>query len=362
MLKKVLLGLSIVCGAFMLFFLDGLIGQPARSKEKYIKPESKDSYNEYGLPNGVELSEELIFSNDEVVCYTDRIFKHFVADGDSPGDIAKACDNISAGIQGIDHFIIIPVPSRIMYEDGFEEDKEEYEQFVSGLKSSILKEWMMLDVKECFDTHPDENLYYRTHDSITLLGGLYSANALVDSLGGEPLSRDKFQTFQYNSEYGSLYVNWMRSSDLTATQRERMSEMAPDPIYSYAINGRTFNEVLYKSETDSYERPAILMSSVAGGEAIGSGFLRAVIDGEGRSFPGSIAFIVGDSSADKIAPYLAYYYDTVCVIAINGEDDIRSTVSKLRMDYETADFIWAQNAGKMGERAYSKVLNSFREE
>lgn len=359
MLKKFLLGFSIVCGACTLFLLDGLISQPTRSNEKNQKAEKKDLYNEYGLPIGEELSDTLIFSNDKVVCYTDRIFNRFQTGENSVENTVQMCVNISNQIQAIDQFVILPIPSRIIYENGYEGDKAEYDRFVTELKSDIAKDWTLLDVRDCFDDHANENLYYRTGDSITLLGGLYAANELVDSLGGETLSRGKFQTFQYNSKYGSLYLGWLNSNELIDTQRDQMSEMVPDPVYSYAINGCDFDEVLYKTETDSYERPAILMSSVVGGEAIGNSYLRAVIDGEGRSFPDSIAFLVGDSVAGKIAPYLAYYYDTVCVIAISGEDNVQNTVNKLRANYDTAHLIWAQDAAKMGDPAYNKALHQF---
>lgn len=362
MVKKLLLVISIICGACMLFFLDGLISQPSKMHEKNRKSESKDLYNEYGLLNGEELSDTLIFSNDEVVCYTDRIFRHFQTGENSANITGQICENIAKQMSEMDHFIIMPIPSRIIYENGYEEDKAEYDRFVTELKSNISKDWILLDITECFDNHSDEYLYYRTDDSITLLGGLYIANELIEVLGEVPLSKDEFQTFQSNSTYGNLFGLWVNNNELTEMQRDQMFEMMPDPVFSYAVNGCPFNEVLYKTETESYERPAILMSTVVGGEAVGDYFLRAVIDGEGRNFPGSIAFIVGDLPAQKIAPYLAYYYDTVCVIAINGNDDLQKTIDKLMEDYETADFIWAQDAGRMGERTYSKALNQFREE
>ena len=360
--KKWLTGAVICCGALALLFSDAMLSRLRQMQEESEEAEAGERWNGYGLPYGEELSEKRLFSNEEVVCYTDRIFTHFVPDGEAVRETVQLCSAVSEELQGIEHFILMPVPPGIRYEEGQEDDRAAYDRFLTELGAEMPEDWILFDMAQCLDAHADEYLYYRTEDSITLLGGLYAANGLAASLGGETLPRDAFRMEQFNTVYGELFMTWVNHEELNSEQRVQMFKMPEDPVCVYMLEGHALDEVLYTTETDSYERPVLMTSWVKDGEAVGNYFQRAVIKGEGRSFPGSVAFVAGDLSARKIAPYLAYYYDAVCMINIDGTDDIRRTVREITAEYGSADFIVAQNAGKLGKPDGSRVFDPFRGE
>lgn len=335
-----------ILGLIVLIVLDALVKAPSKKDETVKKTEKKDQYNSYGLPNGQSLSEDILFETDDIVCFEDRLVKRFSYSNEQLSAANSTFDKLKQLSNS--ELMLVPIPGRVIYEEGYSTDKEEYSRFIDALRETMPEECNLVDLREVFRKYSDEYIYYRTENSITPLGGLYAANYIVTEKGGEALNRDKFQTFMYNDFRGDFYESIEKQYE-NAGDYETVSllEAIPkDPLKTYLINAENFSEILYTTQEEYYKRPAILTSSIGDTAILGRSFLYIDIKGKARSFPEESVLLICDDAGKCIAPYLAYYYKKVMVIQMSNSMITDELLMKLT---DECDYVvWAQMAEEFG--------------
>ena len=154
--------------------------QNVKQQSVYV-PETRDLYNNYGLKNDQSLSKTKILETQDQVIYTDRIFKINQISEDQisyAADIMKALQEKS----GKDAYIM-PIPERAVFESGYENEKEKYNNFTEKLESSFADPSVVLNPLSELEKHQSEYLYFRTKNSWTMRGAFYGAQVIFGELG-----------------------------------------------------------------------------------------------------------------------------------------------------------------------------------
>ena len=78
----------------------------------------QDLYNGYGLEGNQELSDVIIYENEEVSCYADRILRRFSYDESQVQNTAGAVQGMKDQNPSLEHIYVMPVPPRVALEEG----------------------------------------------------------------------------------------------------------------------------------------------------------------------------------------------------------------------------------------------------
>ena len=159
-----------------------------------------------------------------------------------------------------------------------------------------------IDFRSALEAHADEQIFYRTDHHWTTLGAFYGANALLESLGREPLKEEDF-TAEIASDafYGTLYSQsgihwlepdtmeyWVSEEGLTVTSW-RTGKPEEGELYD-----RTYLE-----KKDKYS------SFLGGNQPL------CVIKNENLPEEAGKILLVRDSYSDALAPFLAQRFSEV---------------------------------------------------
>lgn len=338
--------------------LNMFVALPSSEDKEAVRAETKDMYNSYGLLEGTELSNKIIYSDENLVCYEDRILYRY-------DDIGNSIDHIEGLVGGIskqiaEELVVVPIPGRVIYEEDFIEDRQLYEEYIDELESRIGRQCELIDLTDIFDDHSDEYLFYRTEDSITPLAALYGTGLIVEELGAESMDKDDFRRYMYSICSGGLWSTF----NYTVTDedvKEIIEVMESDPVYVYEADGIRLKETVFETSNEYYERPAILRTATIEQALVGSVFQYAVINGRGLGFPDKKAVLLCDIQGKNLAPYLAYYYDEVYVIFVTQKAKNMDVIGETIKQNSDTTFIWSQKATDMGKIGYTAGINSYLE-
>ncbi|MCR5100758.1 MAG: hypothetical protein K6B41_05290 [Butyrivibrio sp.] len=358
-MKKILLSIfAIILGTCFVIGLDALV---KLSRQENIEPEDEviDTYNNYGLLYGMKPSNNILYSNNELVCYEDRVVTFFDDKDISYSHISNLCRRLKKATDNKAEVYFVPMPKRVIYEAGYEEDKEKYDNYINKVNSTAGKHVNVIDLREQYDKLTDEFVFYRTEDTITAYGGVCAGQYIAEKIGMEPHNTDDYEVTLFNKYVGDCisllgeYYDEKKISDSVYLSARNIDE---DPMYIYKYKGNEYSERL--SEKDGYyERPAVLSSSPGKVAFVGGNFYHAVITGNSKAQKDGV-LIICDSSGKMIAPYLADYYKKVYVSNIARDDDLTvSSLQKIIRVYGIEEIIWAQEAGNAGSEAYTNSLN-----
>ena len=159
----------------------------------------------------------------------------------------------------------------------------------------------MVDFLGALEAHADEPVFYRTDHHWTTLGAFYGANAVLEAVGKEPLSREDFTPEIVTEDFnGTLYSTsgvhwltpdtmefWVEDEGLTVTSW-RTGSPAPGVLYD-----RSYLEV-----KDKYS------AFLGGNQPL------CVIRNEALAGQGKI-LLIRDSYSDALAPFLAQRFEEV---------------------------------------------------
>ena len=196
-----------------------------------------------------------------------------------------------------------------------------------------------VDFASALSAHAEEPIFYRTDHHWTTLGAFYGANAVLESLGKEPLKASDFTPETVTDSFqGTLYstsgVHWLQpdtmeywvSEDGLTVTSWRTGAPEPSPLY----------ERSYLEKKDKYS------SFLGGNQPL------CVIKNENVT-DGSKLLLVRDSYSDSLAPFLAQRYSEIHLVdlrqfrapvsayaAQNGIEDIL-------VAYSVQNFIFDRN-------------------
>lgn len=158
-----------------------------------------------------------------------------------------------------------------------------------------------IDFWTALTEHADEEIFYHTDHHWTSLGAFYGANAVLTTLGKEPLHREDFTPeIASDSFYGTLYsqagIHWVEPDTMEYWVRDEGLQIT---------SWRTGNPVESALYDRSYLEQKDKYSSFLGGNQP-----LCVIKNENLVDAGKV-LIVRDSYTDSLAPFLAQRFSEV---------------------------------------------------
>ena len=184
-----------------------------------------------------------------------------------------------------------------------------------------------VDFKAALSAHATEQIFYRTDHHWTTLGAFYGANALLESLGKEPLKGEGFTVEIASDAFnGTLYSQsgihwlepdmmeyWVSEGGLTVTS---WSTGKPEEVPLYDRS--------YLEKKDKYS------SFLGGNQPL------CVIKNENLPEDAGKVVLVRDSYADALAPFLAQRFSEVHLLDLRY---YRAPVSMYAMQYGIEDIV-----------------------
>jgi hypothetical protein len=171
-----------------------------------------------------------------------------------------------------------------------------------------------VDLADALLAHKDEAIYYRTDHHWTSLGAFYGANALLESMGMEPLD---LSDFSKNTVSDQFYGTIFSSSGVRWVQPDSIDTYVPEQgiqVTSY-FTGQPEEGSLY---VDSYLDKKDKYSYFLGGRQP-----LCVIETELTDAPRVL--LIRDSYADSLAPFLTQRFSEIHLI--DPRDNLNSIQS-----------------------------------
>lgn len=357
-LKIALSVIGLFVGVILLLELNWLVYEKEEDPTEEIEVMGKDLYNQYGLLKGVGLSNQIIDEDGTYICYEDRILKHFSYEEENAEYIQNVLTNLTRQHEKLEKVYVMPIPTRIVSEVGYEEDLLSYERFLKEIEMLLPKKAELVNVLPILQEHENENLFYRTEEVWTARGAYYGSTVLCKELGIEPFTLDAYNEYLYNSAKGQLL-------------REKLSvynhnEPSGDPRYYYLLpDAKNREEIFFLTEKNGKEfgikKPVITIMSGNLDMFVGGGHTYAIVEGgqKNQDTKDKSILLVCDEAGDMLASYLADYYKQVYVVNIVESRSLYGNIEKIIDTYHITDMVYAQNAQTIGERGFSRALNPF---
>lgn len=362
--RKVLFAVALLCALAIVVFLDILVNESAQEQSTARRAlEEKEKYNGYGLPKGMELSNHIIYEDKKEIWYEDRVLRHFSDENmEQRAELIRwqwmnFSDRIPKGVK----IWIVLLPERILYEAGYEEDKEQYDRFINLMKQEFQEPERILNLYQEMAIHKDEYIFYRKNTGITNRGGYYAAQALLERMGEDKLPK----LSAYREE---LYPAGETVTTGEKNRKEQMRSLIPEDLtYLYEFPGsKNCCEVfsVENGERLREKRPTISKSGLRSGSVIKNGkFSWAVVEGDDQKGSSETLLLIGDRTAKSMIPFLANYYAKVYYIPVEWNESLGSEeqpVEDLFFQYTIKNVVFAQTASQMGDEGYSPAMRHFR--
>ncbi len=203
-----------------------------------------------------------------------------------------------------------------------------------------LPEGTFIDVRNIFNQHKDEYIYYRTDHHWTTLGAYYAYEQWAKDAGFTPLSQDQFNiTLGSDQFYGTLHskVN---------------VKVEPDKIYLYEIKEDMNYELLYNltDQTDTlYD-----LSKLEGKDkySVYMGGNNALVDIKTNNKNGRRLLVIKDSYAHSFVPFAVNHYEETFMIDFRyfnaGLEEFakENKITDVLVLYNTMNFVKDKNSIK----------------
>ncbi len=361
MQHSVILAILLVFFMVLLFFAFAAVSKAGsiQAQKKLLKQEEmldKNIYNEYGLPEGQELSEELLYDMDGLYIYSDRAVKQLEVNDENARYFSRVATAFYLKFGKSVKLSVMPIPHRVMFEPVSGSSNEEYKSFLTELSKGLWGRATVIDCSLLISENGGRNLFYRTDDKWTMPGAYYGYRSYMESMGKEPYPEDHFILYQNNSFRGDTF-SLVSSYDGEYRKLHYIAKEYPDdPFYFRLSEGaKNYEEVRDDSEKVTYKRPVVTYAVAGSDSIVGNSFDFAKLPGKGEG----CLLLIADNSGKEIAPYLAENYETVVVFDIaeyDGED-----YKEVLKDLDVTEVLVAQAVDYMGLISYSRFLNAFLE-
>ena len=331
-----------VCFAVGCVLMQGIVAEEKRDVTAEHNAMIKDQYNGYGLETGMGLSDQIVYESDSLVCYEDRIFRKFQYDE----NYAEKTVTMAAGMldkcPSLESVYVMPVPHRILMEEGYEREREQYLHFLERISEMLPDKAVLINALPALEEHREEYIFFRTEDSWTARGAYYGTNELCRAIGLESIPLDRYEEYMYNGFLGSLAL------------REEIIEienftLPTDKTYYYILPG-TENKVEIMETNSSgeqicYKKPLITPSAGNTGAFIAPSFTRALVVGDAynEKKKDNNILIVCDESGKMIVPYVKQYYAGVYVINVREDYDFYRDIKGIVEAYHIKEIVFDQN-------------------
>ena len=357
-IKMILAAACTAAALVLLMYLEFLMeGQKEPDPTEKVQVMAKDLYNGYGLEGNQELSDVIIYENEEVSCYADRILRRFSYDESQVQNTAGAVQGMKDQNPSLEHIYVMPIPPKVVLEEGYEADQDAYQAYLERMASSLPEWTSLVDVLPELAGHEEEYVFFRTEDSWTAKGAYYGSSVLGRAMGLEPFSLENYEEYMYNSFKGSLLQKYEDDPQLAG----RLGEMPEDRVYYYLLPDGKNRERIEKEEGQWSVQPAISHAAGGLGTFVSGGYLSAVVEGDQkRKMTGEeTLLLICDDRGKLLAPFLANYYKAVYVINVTEDTGFSADMAGILAEYGVKHVVWAQSSLYMGDMSYCGAVNGF---
>lgn len=241
---------------------------------------------------------------------------------------------------GEDHVnvMLVPTASEILkdklppFATGYDQDA-----YINEVIEA-LPEGTFIDIRNNFNQHKDEYIYYRTDHHWTALGAFYAYEQWAREAGFTPLSKEQFDiTLGSDQFYGTLHskVN---------------VNVKPDEIYLYQIKKDMNYQLLYnlKDQTDSlYD-----LSKLEGKDkySVYMGGNNALVEVKTNNMNGRRLLVIKDSYAHSFVPFAVNHYEETYMIDFRyfnmGVEQFveENRITDVLVLYNTMNFVQDKNS------------------
>lgn len=361
------LSLAGVIAVAILFclFLETLIPQNTdKDPTAEVSVLEKDQYNGNGLEGDTLLSGTVIYEDEQRLVYSDRVLQKFNYDSENATHLRDVLNGVKQAVPQLEEIYVVPVPLRVFLEEGKDFQKELYTSYWQELATQLSGTASLVDVLPALEASREEYLFYRTENAWTARGAYYGANILCEKLGISPLSLDAYEEHMYNSYIGSLVRSLLLDFSQDQEMLNEVNQIPSDKNYYYILpNGKNREKVEQETEKGSewILRQTIAQSATGLDTFIGGVWLRAVVEGDGKSQEkkDQAILLVCDESGKMLAPYLANYYKEVYLVNVINYKMPDETLEEIVREYGIKELVLAQNCSTLGNPGYSSALNGF---
>ena len=314
--------------------------QNVKQQSVYV-PETRDLYNNYGLKNDQSLSKTKILETQDQVIYTDRIFNINQISEDQisyAADIMKALQEKS----GKDAYIM-PIPERAVFESGYENEKEKYNNFTEKLEASFTDPSVVLNPLSELEKHQSEYLYFRTKNSWTMRGAFYGAQVIFGELGYDKENLNAYREYVFGVFDGNLLLE--ASEKYTADEiKKDITDMERDPFYIY-INGLNPNceELTFENkegQKQTLKRQMIQFNSSGNRAVIGTDYEHSIVEGRGKGQRKGNLLLIADTRGKMMISYLSEVFEKVYVSNIYEDADLIQNLDEILEKYNIEYIVW----------------------
>ena len=364
MIKKI--KIAVIAVAFCAVFLVGsilfevlakkLVENSEREKETLPHREFTDNQqihasNKFG---------EILYEDEKMICYDDRVVMKYTALQDNSKKVCEKVAGILNECSKLENVYVMPMPNHILINDGMSEGQEAYKQYIESLKEQMPEKGVVVDALANLKSHESEYIYFKTSDFWTARGAYCGMEVLGRAMGLDVIPLNKYWEYTYNSFAGELIL-YDKIKEI-----EKTSSFM-DYVYYYLLPGSDNRVEVYEEEEGeliSYKKPLITPSYRNIGMFIGSGYSKAIVEGESYDGKnnGEYVLMVCDDAGKVLAPYLKDYYDGIYVVSIMRNENFISEINEIVDKYNITDMVYVQSSITMGDAGYSKALNPFCKE
>lgn len=338
----------------------GLLTQENPDATSMQNTMKKDLYNGYGLEIGTQLSDQIVYESEELVCYKDRVFRRFQYHVENADRVAAMAEGVLFRCPSIENVYVLPVPNNIFWETGNVNEEKQYQQFLDRISGNLPSRASLINVLPVLQEHREEYIFFRTDDSWTAKGAYYGMEEMCRVTGLKAIPLDQYEEYMYNSFTGSLA--------LQEEIRNIENLFIPgDRTYYYLLPGSDNRVEIMDTDSSGkticYKKPLITSSVADTGSFIAPVFTRAIVEGDtdNEKTKDSYILVVCDECGKMLVPYLKDYYDGVYVINIKEDDDFFTDIKQIVDAYHITEVVFSQNALKMGASGYYRALSDFCE-
>lgn len=354
----------IACVLLMIgcFFLEWLVKEHEAAEQVSAMTELRKE-NSDGPNEGSDLSGVKRIENEEVVCYEDRAFYRFISKEDHVKNTLDMIKGVLVKCKKLEQVYVMPVPPRVLIEEGYAEDNVAYQNYINDLKQQMPKKSILLDVSDALIQHKDEAVFFRSENAWTCKGAYYGAQVFLNETQRECIPLE-----QYEEYVGEEFVGNMQfQKDISLLDAEELALMR-NPLYYYRLKnaGQRAEVILFDNNgaANTYKKPLFTPSAQNLSSVIDDEYDRAIVDGEsvdGRKAD-KYLLLICDNAGKLLVPYLKDYYAGVYVINIYRDGFLYNDISTLLEEYQITEVLWSQNAMELGQDGYYRALYDFIKE
>lgn len=343
--------------------LDYLVNEDRKEDPvtRNVQAAQKDSYNQYGLTLDTELADQPFYEDETYIYYTDRLLKKFQYKEKNLEDAAVIMKNLQSVIPETVNQFFMPIPDRIMWEEGYREQKGLYNDWLEKAKTVTPDKIEFLDVLPILNEHKNEYLFFRTDSEWTARGAYYGSVLFCERTGIEPIVLDGYEEYMYNTFQGTMKQEMLKAQENNSEIFTKVESIPDDPLFSYLIPGSKNRAIRTGRQNDweGVDKIRTVSKSRPGNEMfIGNHYQWALAEGDAKDeIKGEqTALILCDANGKLMVPYLTSYYKQVYIINVTYNQFSVEQLKRIFREYEITDFIWAQSAIECGDVSKSILL------